>query len=261
MAFKRIVLWCEFPQRVDWKRLDRILEEAMYKPEIYVACTSYENYKWWAREIRKQCRNIREVNAWPVLAKNEGYWFSGFTSKQGIDRLLEYKNTKLKIDLEPPLPRFNYSNLNVLRYLIKILFKKGKNRHYLARTISELSKNNEVLVNEFPLPEFILKRWGCYYNTENKNVMCYTSLLKHRTLLRWWNFMMAKRRKAAMCSLGLVHSGIFGNEPHYRNVKELATDMRYALREGFSSIAVYSIDAIAKRSDAISWLKALKDFS
>ncbi len=65
--FKRVVLWCEFPQTVDWKKLDKMLEETIYRPEIYVACTSYDNYKWWSREIKKQCRMIKEVNAFNVV--------------------------------------------------------------------------------------------------------------------------------------------------------------------------------------------------
>ena len=131
------------------------------------------------------------------------------------------KKVKMKIDLEPPLPKGKYSNLKVLMHSLSIMFKKGKNRKYLAKTIMEISKNNDLLVNEFPLPQFILKNWGCYYPTHNKNIMCYTSLIKPlRGLLRWWNFMMAKRRQATMCSLGLIHSGIFENEPHYEKVKD-----------------------------------------
>lgn len=261
MAFRRIVLWCEFPNKVDWKKLNTILKSVDYKPEIYVACTSFENYKWRSKEIQKNCDSIKEANAWPVLAKNEGYWFSGFTRKDCIDRLLEYKGTKIKIDLEPPLPKFKYSNINILRYLINILFSKGKNRNYLAKTISELSKNNEVLINEFPLPKLLLKRWGCYYPTGNKNIMCYTSLLKHRKLLRLWNFYLARKRKATMCSVGLIHSGIFGNEPHYRHESELAEDMECAQKQGFSNIAVYSIDSIMRRQNPSAWLSVLKSFS
>lgn len=259
MAFKRAVLWCEFPQKVDWKILDKILKELNYKPEIYVACTSFENYKWWAKEIQKSCKNIREINAWPVLTKEEGYWFSGFTSRQCIDRLLEYKNTKLKIDLEPPLPRSRYSNMTIIRYFLKMLLRKAKNRQYLTHTIRSVSERNEALINEFPLPKFILKNWGCYYPTKNKNVMCYTSLLKSRWLLRLWNFHIAKRR-ASMCSVGLVHSGIFGNEPYYKDVKELVADMRYAQKQGFENIAVYSIDSIMRRENPSAWLSALNSF-
>lgn len=257
--FERTILWCEFPHRVDWKKLNKILKEENYRPEIYIACTSFSNYKWWAREIKKSCKNIKEINAWPVLTKEEGYWFSGFTSKNCIDRLLDFKNTKLKIDLEPPLPKGNYSNWKVLEYILGIMFQKGKNRAHLSETIKEISRSNDVLINEFPLPKFLLKRWGCYYHTRNKNIMCYTSLLKHRGLLRWWNFHMAKKRKASMCSIGLIHSGIFGNEPHYKHAEELATDMRYAQKHGFKNIAVYSIDGIMKRSNPNAWISALKD--
>lgn len=258
-GFKRIVLWCEFPHKVDWKRLDKILKEVDYKPEVYVACTSYENYKWWAREIKKSCNSIKEVNAWPVLTKKEGYWFSGFTDRKCIDRLAEYKKVKLKIDLEPPLPKGQYSNLKVLAYTLSMILKKGKNRKHLMKTIKEASAKNDVLVNEFPLPKFILKNWGCYYPTHNKNIMCYTSLLKHRKILRWWNFHIAKKRKAKMCSVGLIHSGIFGNEPYYKSFKELVIDMMYAQKKGFEEIAVYSLDAIMKRKEPNVWLQALKN--
>ena len=259
--FERIILWCEFPHKVDWKKLDKLLKEINYKPEIYVACTSYSNYNWWVREIKKACKNISEVNAWPVLTKAEGYWFSGFTSRYCIDRLLEFKKTKLKIDLEPPLPKYKYSNLGVLKYILGIAFKKGKNSKYLLKTIKEISQNNDVLINEFPLPKFMLKNWGCYYPTHNKNIMCYTSLLHFRSLLRWWNFRIALKRKAKMCSVGLIQSGIFGNEPYYNNTRELATDLKYAERKGFKNIAIYSIDAIMKRKNPNAWLSILKDSS
>lgn len=260
-GFENIVLWCEFPQDVKWKELDRMLADAQFSPETYVACTSYENYRWWAREIKKQCPNLKEVNAWPVLTKSEGYWFSGFTKKECIDRLLEYKGTKIKIDLEPSFPNHDYTNTKIAKFLLGLLLKKGKNNTHLAKTIEELSRNNEVLVNEFPLPKMMLKRWGCYYHSTNKNIMCYTSLLKPKSLLRAYNFAIAKKRKAKMCSLGLIHSGIFGNEPYYQTPKELVSDMRYAMKKGVRNIAVYSLDSIMRRQDPISWLNALKAFS
>ncbi len=264
MTFERIVLWCEFPQKVSWKDLNNLLLKAQFSPEIYVACTSFENYRWWAREIKKQCPCIKEINAWPVLTKTEGYWFSGFTKKDNIDRLLEYRGTKIKIDLEPPFPNHSYTNFKIAKFILGLLFKKGKNNKHLRNTITELSKTNDVLVNEFPLPKIILKRWGCYYPPGNKNVMCYTSLIKNKLLkkiLRWWNFNTAKKRKASMCSLGLIHSGIFGNEPYYETPEDLVSDMRYAMKKGVRQIAVYSLDSIMRRKEPSAWLSALKAFS
>jgi len=260
MKFKRIVLWSEFPHKTNWKKLGELLKEADFHPDIYVACTSPDNYKWWAREIKKQCKSLNEINAWPVLTKAEGYWFSGFTSKDCIDRLLEYKDTKVKIDLEPPLPKIKYTNFGIAMFLFKLLVRKGKNNKHLFKTITKASEKNDVLVNEFPIPKPLLKRWGCYYPTHNKNVMCYTSLLRYRSPLRLWNFWMAKRRKARMCSIGLIHSGIFTDEPYYTRVEELEKDLLYAQKQGFEEIAVYSIDAIMKRKDPTAWISSLKKF-
>jgi len=79
----------------------------------------------------QESKNIT-INAWPVLTKQEGYWFSGFTSIKSIDKLKQYKGLNIKIDLEPPLPNFNYNN-------IKIKQKNQKERN--GNTPTKIKKN------------------------------------------------------------------------------------------------------------------------
>ncbi|MFH0798259.1 MAG: hypothetical protein V1906_02495, partial [Candidatus Woesearchaeota archaeon] len=72
-----VIYWCEFPENVNWKSLQNILDKLGYKIIIYVPCKSLAQYKWWKHELKKTCPNVKEVNVWPILEKNEGYWFSG----------------------------------------------------------------------------------------------------------------------------------------------------------------------------------------
>ena len=70
------------------------------------------------------------------------------TPKEEITKLKKYKNLNIKIDLEPPIPKFKYSNLKMLFYIIKLYFMKYQNSEYLHKTISEISKDNKGQKNQ-----------------------------------------------------------------------------------------------------------------
>ncbi len=266
----RIIFWCEFPETVDWQRLETILKQLSMRISIYIPCRTLQQYLWWKKEIKKTTPHIKEVNVWPALSKEEGYWFSGLTKKEDIDLLNKFKGCKMKIDLEPPIPPFNYTNLRIIIYFLKLLFKKGKNTKYLIKTIRQLSKESEVLVNEFPLPKFLLKRWGMYIRPNKKikkNIMLYSSVAGPliRPFLRLYNFWYIKKEfkknKEISGSIGLIGPGILKTERAYASVKEFKADLRAVSKIGLKNVIIYSIDSIMKRREPKFWLKVVRAYT
>lgn len=258
---KKIILWSEFPEEVDWKKASNLLSKVKLKVEVYVASLSKKDFLKWKK---KETASMK-IKAWPVLPKNEGYWFSGFTKKENISLINDFSGMDMKIDLEPLMPSFDYSNPRIILYVIKFLFKKGRNNEYLEKTIIKAKGN--LIINEFPLPKFVLKRWGCHIEKLEKNMtrnfMAYTSLsVLLRPLLKAYLKLYLKRElkenPKTMCSLGLIGHGILKTEPYYRSAEELKEDLEMVNFLGIKQIAVYSLESILKRENSEEWLTLLK---
>ncbi len=257
-----VIYWCEFPETVKWKDLQKLLERLDHKIIVYVPCKSLPQYLWWKQELKKTCPNIKEVNVWPILEKDEGYWFSGFTEIHNIDKLDDFSGEKMKIDLEMPFPKTNYTFLKMAWYVLSYMFEKGKNTNYLINKIYNLNKESEVMANEFPLPKLILKRWGCYIEPRKgmkKNIMCYSTIFP-RFYIRWFMKRAVKDNKDVSMSVGLIGHGALKTEPVYRSIRELEKDISLAKKIGVKNIAVYSIDSIMSKEDPEPWLRELIEF-
>jgi hypothetical protein len=90
-----IIFWSEFPEQVDWNKVNKEID---FDTEIYAACKDRQEYLAWKKKIKN--KHIK-MGAWPILDKKDGYWFSGQTSKENIDKLDEFKDVDIKIDIEP----------------------------------------------------------------------------------------------------------------------------------------------------------------
>ena len=267
--FKQVVFWCEFPKEVDWKKAERLLKGL--KCEIYVAVFSVGEYNSWKRKTKLN------IYPWPLLDKEKGYWFSGFTSKEDIDTLKPYKGLKIKIDLEPPLPKGNWGNIKIIGYAIKKAFQKGENNEYLEKVVYSVvgkdsgvvMKNVSFLINEFPFAKWYLKKQGTHLEVRKgmqKNYMCYTTFAGGffrpfvRMYLKWFMKRAVKEDKNISFSLGLIGHGILNTEGEYKNVNQFKQDLEMAASSGCENIAVYSIDAILKRENPGEWVRAVGGF-
>ncbi|HLC62933.1 MAG TPA: hypothetical protein VJJ21_01295 [Candidatus Nanoarchaeia archaeon] len=267
--FKQVVFWCEFPETVDWKKAESLLKGL--DCEIYVAVNSVAEYKKWKKKTKLN------IYPWPVLSKEEGYWFSGFISKEGIDKLKQYKGLKIKIDLEPPLPSGNWGNFKIIVYAIKKIFQRGENNDYLKDVIYEVSgkgsgvviKNVSFLINEFPFARWYLKKQGTHIEIRKgmqKNYMCYTSFAGNwfrpfaRFYLKWFMRKAVKENKNISFSIGLIGSGILNTEGKYKNVTRFKQDLEMVKNSGCQNVAVYSIDSILKRENPAEWVDAVREF-
>jgi hypothetical protein len=267
-----IIFWCEFPEQADWKAIQKILEKEKFKPEIYLGCKSRLNFETWKKKIAKECPSISKVNPWPLVELNKGYWFSGYSEMQTIDRLKEYQGLKIKIDLEPPYPKVKYTFLNMLAYGAKMCFRKGKNNLYLKHTITELGRKSFIISNEFPLPEFVLNRFGCHMDVRKHrnmiiNFISYTSFVDiGRPILRWYfgrwaKYAVKKYGGKAMFSLGMLGPGIFGNEPKYKTTNELKKDLEVIKKAGAKRAAIYSIEHLTERKNPEQWIRLIKQYA
>ncbi len=262
--FRRIIFWSEFPETVDWKKVAKLIG---FKAEIYVAVRSKKEFLDYKKKIKS--KNIT-VNAWPILPKNEGYWFSGFTSKESIDKLKQYKGMSIKIDLEPPIPEFEYSDIKVACWLFRLFFKKAENKNYLKEAMYWLAKNDtKILVNEFPLPKFYLEKLGVTLEKKKNmtlQLIAYTSPVSKpfSPIIRAYNKIMlrkALRQNPDMsASVGLIGPGILKTERYYKSTEEFYEDLKMLQDVGIKNVAIYSIDSILQREKPEEWIKVLKKF-
>ncbi|MCG2718795.1 MAG: hypothetical protein L6408_08185 [Nanoarchaeota archaeon] len=263
--FKKITLWCEFPDTVYWKKAIKLID---FKVKIYIAVKSKKEFLEYKKKIKSKYITLA---AWPILPKSQGYWFSGLTPKKGIDKLKQFKGMDIKIDLEPPIPPFDYNNFKIVLWLIEMFFRKAKNKKYLRETIYWLAKNNtKILVNEFPLPKFYMEKLGITIEKKYNmtlQMMMYTSppgrLL--RPLVKWYNKRILRKslkdNKSMLASIGLIGPGILNTEGYYRNTNDFYGDLEMVQSAGLENVTIYSIDSIMHRENPKEWLDTLKKFT
>lgn len=271
--FSKVIFWCEFPRNVDWVYLDKLLKEFGLNIEVYVVSKSLIEFKGFESKIKS---DYIKINAWPVLDIENGYWFSGFTKKEDIDALKQYKGYSIKIDLEPPIPKWEYSNFKLVLYGLRQLFRSGENNTYLKQTIYGLAEHKEVgnkislIVNEFPLPSWYLKKQGIYINPKEnmiKNIMGYTTFggpfLRPflRAYMKYYTKKAVKKYGSrAMFSIGLIGPGILRQENFYSDIKEFKEDLGMINNSGANSVAIYTIEALLKRENSAEWLELIKSY-
>ena len=268
--FKNVLFWCEFPERIDWGKLNKFFRVNKFVADIGIVCTSKKDYLIKANKIKK-LSNIKLIRAWPVLSKLEGYWFSSQSSKKSIDSLDQYKGMKIKLDIEPPLPTINSYKRNKFvmdAWLASQMFKKGKNQEYLFKKIRELMKTGEVMLSTFSFPKFIAKRMGVFYDKKlSYNYIYYSSFIPK--FLRWlYNLYMdgfvrqkLKFDKETYFAVGLLTPGIFNDEPCYKHPCELGQDMKFLLKRGVKNCVVFRLGSLLELKNAVKWLKIIKKYS
>jgi hypothetical protein len=252
----KTMLSCEFPGKVNWKKLVQWLDELDMYVTLSFNCTSRKNFEWWKREINKKTNRISFV-AWPVLPKSKGYWYSSFLPSEDLDTLDEFKDIKFKIDLEPPFPGNKFSLLKGIFWGLKYLLKKAPNKEYLQHKIKKISKTGNVTISSFPLPKFILKHFG-WAEANEYNYMMYSGFLPKylRQIYRFFFQFFVKLNKHAYFTIGPIGPGAFGDEPCYENTKEMEKDIIFLKKHRVTKINFFELSAITKRGK--KWLEIIK---
>jgi hypothetical protein len=121
----------EYPTKENLEKLNLI----KFPTKLYLAAHSLKEFKKYKRKIKS--RYIEEIAYWPLLTKNEGYWFSAFTKRKALKRTInELKNTKVPIMWDAELP----THPNPLLYLTQ-LFNFLSNR----KLINNFVKNHKKI--------------------------------------------------------------------------------------------------------------------
>ncbi|MBI5872211.1 hypothetical protein HZB88_03945 [archaeon] len=257
----KIIIWCEFQEEVNWEQLNKILKKVNLKINVYVAVEDIKQFKLLKQKIKRQCSNIGEIGAWPILKKDEGYWFSSFVSKEAIDKLDQFKNLNIKIDLEPPIKG---QLSNYVASIFFSLFKKATNKDYMRYKILELSKTAKIILSTFPFPELFLRKFG-FVKSDNLfyNYMFYSSFfpwhLKLLYGLYYKVFLLNKDKEKTFVALGLIGRGIFGNEHVYKDLTEFRRDIQFLKGIRVKNFAVFELAGILRRKDAEQWFGMLKE--
>lgn len=108
----------------------------------------------------------------------------------------------------------------------------------------------------------------------NLAVDCH-SMMAYTSLFEGWSRGLVNRRRAeallvacarltrrrfgtrAALSLGTVGTGVFGDEPSYRDSAELRRDVELARAAGIDELSLYDLGGIVRRGPAEVWLEAL----
>jgi hypothetical protein len=254
---KEVLFWCEFPKETNW---DLVNKEIDFKTEIYIAAYSREEFLEYKKKIKN--KNV-SVGAWPTLSKKEGYWFSGFTEKKSIDKLDNFKNFNIKIDLEPPIFDGKKTLFRSLKWIIKPIFQKAENKNYLADKINGL-KNKKIIISP-RLPKIYMKKLVGNIK-DRKNIyyshIFYTSMLSKplEFLLKLFykKWFKKENNPKFYVALGCLDVGIYGNEKLYKNLDGFKKDIEFMKKINIDKIVIFHLGGLFNKKDYKEWLNLIR---
>lgn len=254
MKFKEVDFWCEFPNKLNWTLTKKILKKYKINPRIFIAVKTKKEFLNYKKKIKMN------LIPWVLLPKTHGYFFSGFSKKADISHLNQFRNMKIFIDIEPPMPRIPLITFPL--FYLWLFLHKAKNYPFLKKEIAKLSETNKVLVSEFPFPHSIFRKLGIYINPKKQyyhnNVIkvlgAYTTMFPFLKILFRPFIYHEVRRKIeenpnTYLAVGLMGPGIVGIEGSYKNEKEFKKDLQKFYRLKVKKIIIYSLEGLIKRKD------------
>jgi hypothetical protein len=247
----KISLYEEFPTKGN---LDKI-ELIDFPTKLIVAAKSLEEFYQSEYNIKQyKNNNIKEIIYWPILEKEEGYWFSAFTKNSALKRIineLQQNKNSLTIMWDAELPF--YKSL-----ILKELFNYFKNREIILDFFKNAEKYNiKILTSEYPLESkflrnlmfdlFLVSFEPEKYNNK-KIAMLYTSFLKNHPNTENFLENQIKIGKKAfgedfIAALGTIAFGINGNEP-ILTPEELERDLNIVKNSGVSEVVIFRLGGL-----------------
>ena len=261
-----ILFWCEFPETVDWARLEGLLKKHKLSVKAYITAISRHDFENKKKEIEK-FKGITVEGVWPILTKARGYWFSGFTREEDIDLLDEFEGIKMKVDIEPPITN-SKSFKGMAFWLLKYVFKRQQSREYLMKKVQRLARKSPVILSTFPFPQWMLRGYGFFLDKRlHYNYIFYSTFIPEKFKERYRKYYkrFAKKRlkfdRNTFFALGLLAPGIFQSEPVYKNVQEFESDYNFLKGLGVKNFVIFRLGALTEMKDPEPWLKAIKRMS
>ena len=108
----------------------------------------------------------------------------------------------------------------------------------------------------------MLNNWGFVESDRLEySYMFYTSFFHWiiRPLYKVYYHFFMRDKSDAQFAIGLIGTGIFHNEPIYKDVSEMKRDIEFLKKRNVKKIVVFELSAITNRGK--EWLKVIKDYS
>ncbi len=242
---------------------------------------------WQLGEIGELVQRLRGagvfVALWPMLADDHGRWASVQSCVRFValvDQVLDRARfaDELVLDLEPPLGRMH--GWKAGRPTFRNTPSPGAYTAARSTYVAAVTRwRAERRVTTAVVPLLVAERGQWLQRllgtpvtdlpVERHSVMAYTSLFEG------WSRGLVDRRRAesllvacarlarrrfgtqAALSLGTVGTGVFGDEPSYRDVAELAHDVALARAADIDELSVFELGGILRRGPAEAWLEAM----
>lgn len=245
MADTTISFFEEFP---DEKTFEKVVS-IDFDTRFYLAAKNLSEFYGFKEKIKNN--HVQEVVYWPVLEREEGYWFSPWVEKSALERIFqEIKERENKeylevmLDLEFPLGRARLLNFEDFK----------ENKKYISDFIKEAKGYNlgVITVEKSWLPDWILEPLGLSYKMEeygHKKIKMYYSSFRRRFLP---DFLVDKlferklrqfKKEGAIPALGCIATGIYGNEP-LNSPEILEKELQSVKGENFSEVIIFRLAGI-----------------
>lgn len=240
----------EYPTK---KNLD-VLKKISFKTVLYIAATSLNEFRTQEKIILKTYKNVEKCIYWPILKKDEGYWFSVFTDPKGIKRIIdELKTNKKSLTLlwDAELPLLNKSLLlrNVQYYFknkeLIITFLTNAKKYHLNIETAEYEVENYFVDRLFQL---LCLSFNPFHIPHTRIGMLYTSFIKNKDIENYFLKQLEKTRgkhEHFKVGIGCVGFGVEGNEPQL-TPEHLKRDLTILNKEGINEIVIYRLGGLTK---------------
>jgi len=203
-----------------------------FPTKLYIAAESIEQLNKIKSQIKS--KYVKEIIWWPILKKEEGYWFSPFASKKGMQRILQQINQTTMIDLEKPY--------NKIHYLTKV-HKLLTNRKILKKII----KNKNTIPCENFSDNIIMKLLGLNYKKKNKIKMLYSSFthfpffIKERIIRN-----LSKKYPQLKIGLGIIAPGEEIIKVSILAPEQLKQDLELCKKNNIKEVIIFRLGGLNK---------------
>lgn len=225
----------EFPTK---QNLDKI-KLINFKTKLYIASPFMQEFN----KIKIKNKNVKEIIYWPVLKKEEGYWFSPFSKRSAVKKTLSEipKNLPVMIDLE--LPTTQNSKLYFTQ-----LHNFPRNKSLITDFIK--AHSNVYTAEYFPI-KTTLMFLGLNYNPikyKTKLIkMFYTSMwpFPRKFLDNKIEDYKEKFKDRFIPAFGAIAAGISGNEP-ILSPEKLEADLELAKKNNIKEVIIFRLGGLNK---------------
>ena len=225
----------EFPTKSNLEKIKLI----NFKTKLYIASHSLSEFK----KIKVKNKNVKEIIYWPVLEKEEGYWFSPFSKTSALKRTLGEipRNQAVMIDLE--LPTTQNPKLYITQFHNFI-----KNKLIITDFIKQ--HKNVYTAEYFPIKNW-MKFLGLNYDPIKYNSkmikMFYTSIwpFPRNFLNNKIKEYKEKYRDRFIPAFGTIATGISGKEPILYPEK-LEQDLQLAEKNKIKEVIIFRLGGLNK---------------